>query len=83
MITFSSVRDVARDARCRILRVTIFFDALFVAFVIGAIIVDRIPPRPHLECTQHHAQTMSHYSHPYGEPPAVDWTRCEWKPHAP
>ena len=83
MITFSSVRDVARDARCRILRVTIVFDALFIAFVVGAVIVDRMPPRPRLECTVHEAQTMSHYPHPYGEPPAVQWTRCEWKPRTP
>jgi hypothetical protein len=79
MTTFESVRAVARDARCRLLRVTLFFDALLVVFVVGAFIVDRIPPRPHLECTMHHAQTMSHYPHPYGEPPEAQWTRCEWR----
>src|SRR5438874_13507317 len=80
MTTFENVRAVARDARCRLLRVTIFFDALFVVFVACSIILDRIPARPHLECTTHRAQTMSHYPHPYGEPAAVEWTRCEWKP---
>jgi hypothetical protein len=83
MIAFSSVRAVARDAQCRLLKVTLFFDALFVVAVVGAFILDRIPPRPHLECTVHEAQTMSPYPHPYGEPPAVQWTRCEWKPHDP
>jgi hypothetical protein len=66
-------RGVARPP-CRDL-----FEALFVVAVIGGIIVDLVPRRPRLECTTHRAQTMSHYPHPYGEPPPVEWTRCEWR----
>jgi hypothetical protein len=78
MGSFADLHAVMRDARWRTLRVTMFFEALFVVALIGAIAVDLIPPRPRLECTVHEAQTMSHYPHPYGEPPPVQWTTCVW-----
>ncbi len=77
--TFHSVAAVARDAEWRVKRVAIFFEVLF---VIGAIVgawVDTLPRRPRLDCVVHRAQTMSHYPHPYGEPPPAEWTRCEWR----
>lgn len=79
MTVFPDVSSVSRDARWRVQRVAIFFEALFAVSVVGLVIVDRVPPRPHLECVVHRAQTMSHYPHPYGEPPAAEWTRCEWR----
>lgn len=79
MSTFADVSSVALDAEWRVRRVAIFFEALFVVAVIGGIVVDLMPRRPRLECTTHRAQTMSHYPHPYGEPPPVEWTRCEWR----
>ena len=51
---------------------------VFVVSVVGLVALDRIPPKPHLECRVHRAQTMSHYPHPYGEPPEVEWTTCVW-----
>jgi hypothetical protein len=78
-MTFSTVKDVAHDAERRVRRVAIFFEALFVVGVLSAIVIDLVPRRPRLECTVHRAQTMSHYPHPYGEPPPVEWTRCEWR----
>ena len=79
MDTFLDVGSVARDARRRVQRVAIFFEALFVVGAVGLVALDRVPPRPHLECTMHEAQTMSHYPHPYGEPPAAQWTTCVWR----
>lgn len=79
MDTFVDVRSVARDARWRVQRVAIFFEALFALTAVGLVAIDRIPPRPRLECVVHEGQTMSHYPHPYGEPPPVQWTRCEWR----
>jgi len=78
-MTFADVSSVALDAQWRVRRVAIFFETLFLVVVIGGVIVDLTPRRPRLECTKHVAQTMSHYPHPYGEPPAVEWTRCEWR----
>jgi len=78
MDTFVDVRSVTRDARWRLKRVVLFFEALFAVSVVGMIALDRIPPKPHLECRVHRAQTMSHYPHPYGEPPEVEWTTCVW-----
>ena len=79
MNVFLDVASVARDARCRVQRVAIFFEALFVVAAVGLVAIDRVPPRPRLDCTRHEAQTMSHYPHPYGEPPAVQWTTCVWR----
>lgn len=79
MSTFADVSCVALDAEWRVRRVAIFFEALFVVALIGLVAIDLVPRRPRLECTTHRAQTMSHYPHPYGEPPPVEWTRCEWR----
>lgn len=79
MSTFLDVGSVERDANWRLKRVVIFFEALFVVSVVGLIVLDRIPPRPHLECHTSRGQMMSHYPHPYGEPPEVEWTRCVWR----
>lgn len=79
MRTFADASAVARDARHRLQRVSIFFEALFAVVVVGLFALDRVPPRPHLECAHHEAQTMSHYPHPYGEPPPSTWTTCVWR----
>jgi hypothetical protein len=77
--TFPDVGSVARDADWRTRRITLFFEALFAVAVVGLFAIDRIPPRPRLECRVHRAQTESHYPHPYGEPPPVEWTTCVWR----
>ena len=78
-MTFANVGSVARDAQWRLQRVAIFFEALFAIAVVGLIVIDVMPARPRLDCTIHRAQTMSHYPHPYGEPPPVEWTTCVWR----
>jgi hypothetical protein len=77
--TFVDVGSVARDARWRVQRVAIFFEALFVVTAVTLVAIDCVPPRPHLECVTSEGQTMSHYPHPYGEPPPAQWTRCVWR----
>ncbi len=79
MRTFGDVGSVADDAAWRIRRVVFFFDALFAVAIALGFVIDAMPRRPRLECVTHEAQTMSHYAHPYGEPPPVQWTRCEWR----
>ena len=79
MKTFADVGSVARDAERRFQRVAIFFEVLFAVSIVGAFVLDTIPPRPRLECQIHRAQTQSHYPHPYGEPPPVEWTTCVWR----
>jgi len=79
MDTFADVVSVEHDARWRVQRVVILFEALFVVAAVGLVILDWIPPRPHLECHLAQAQTMSPYPHPYGEPPPVEWTVCAWR----
>jgi hypothetical protein len=78
--TFADVLSVARDADRRFRRVVVFFEALFAVAVVGGVVLDRLPPRPRLECTAHRAQFMSPYPHPYGEPPPSDWATCVWEP---
>jgi len=79
MRTFSGVHAVARDARWRMQRVAIFFEALFAVVVVGLVAIDRVPPRPRLECERHSAVLRSPYPHPYGEPPVSEWTTCVWR----
>jgi hypothetical protein len=79
MRTFFDVSAVERDAQRRTRRVAIFFEALFAVAVVGSLALDRLAPPPHIECQFHHAQTQSHYRHPYGEPPPVEWTTCAWR----
>ncbi len=79
MDTFPHVPAVMRDAKWRTTRVALFFETLFFLSVVGLIAIDRIPPRPRLECHTSRGQMMSHYPHPYGEPPEVEWTRCVWR----
>jgi hypothetical protein len=79
MKEFADVGSIMRDAEWRLRRVAIFFEVLFALAVACAIVIDLVPPRPRLECRVHRAQTMSHYPHPYGEPPAVEWTTCVWR----
>ena len=79
MSTFADVGSVAKDAAWRLRRVVLFFDAVFVVAIVVGFVIDAMPRRPRLECVTHSAQTMSHYPHPYGEPPPVEWTRCEWR----
>ncbi len=79
MNTFLDVSSVVRDAEWRLRRVTIFFEVVFAVSVVCAFVIDTIPPRPRLECQIHRAQTQSHYPHPYGEPPPVEWTTCVWR----
>jgi hypothetical protein len=79
MTTFFDVGAVERDAQRRTQRVAIFFEALFALAVVGTFALDRMPARPHLECQIHHAQTQSHYPHPYGDAPPVEWTTCAWR----
>jgi hypothetical protein len=78
-MTFLDVCSVERDAHWRHRRVVLFFEALFIASALGSVALDMIPPRPRLECQVHRAQTQSHYPHPYGEPPPVEWTTCAWR----
>ena len=78
--TFADVVAVVRDAHLRMRRVVVFFEALFALALVGGVALDLVPPRPHLDCRVHRSQFESHYSHPYGEPPPVEWTTCEWRP---
>lgn len=78
MRTFFDVGAVERDAQRRTQRVAIF-EALFAVAIVGTFALDRIPPRPRLECQIHRAETQSHYPHPYGDAPPVEWTTCAWR----
>ncbi len=77
--TFADVGALERDARRRLQRVALVFEALFALTAMGLVILDLIPPKPHLECHVAQTQTMSHYPHPYGEPPPSEWTVCAWR----
>ncbi len=79
MRTFVDIFSVERDARWRLQRVAIFFEMLFAIAIVALFVVDRMPRRPRLECVVHRAQTQSHYPHPFGDAPPVEWTTCVWR----
>lgn len=69
---------VAREAHRRVQRVSCFFQAVFALSIVALIAIDLTPSRPRLDCHKVEAQVMSHYPHPYGEPPPVTWSACKW-----
>ena len=76
---YAEIEAVADESRWRFQRVAIFFYGLFALSVVGLLALDRIPPRPRLDCHHESAMVQSPYPHPYGPPPLAEWTVCEWR----
>jgi hypothetical protein len=76
--TFANAFEVAQDAERRRRRVVLLLEGLFVVATLGALLLDRLPSAPYVECHVAHAAMRSHYPHPFGEPPDATWTVCAW-----